>query len=336
MSIVNSVGDLALSTQLRRDTARVNADLGRYAGELSSGKKSDLTEATGGDFVPLAGLERDLAQLNAFDFAASEAALIGDTANEILSQIQIEVQEAASGLLITETVSQPTLVNLAAADTRQRFQTAVSALNSQVAGRAIFSGQAFDRLSLADAETILADLYTVVSAETTVADALTAIDNWFAPGGPFDTTAYQGSATPAQSVRLGSGETAEASLLATDQRIVEPLKALATAAILDLGLFSGQPDFRAEIAQTSAEYLLSSSDALAEAQSQIGTGQGTIERARTRIAAERSVLEIARSEIVDADPFEAGTRLQTAQIQLETIYTITSRLSTLSLVNFLR
>ena len=135
---------------------------------------------------------------------------------------------------------------------------------------------------------------------------------------------------------MGQGETADASLLAIDPRIVEPLKALATSAILDLGMFGGQSDLRAELSGAAAEAMLSSADALADAQAEVGTGQGAIERARSRISAERNALEIARAEIVEADPFESATALQTAQIQLESIYTITNRLSNLSLVNFLR
>ena len=109
--------------------------------------------------------------------------MIGTTATAILAQIGGEVSDIANSLLLTETTSQPALVDNAAADTRQRFVSVISALNTQVAGRAIFSGQAYDVSPFDDAEAILANLHAVVSVETTVADALTAIDNWFAPGG---------------------------------------------------------------------------------------------------------------------------------------------------------
>jgi flagellar hook-associated protein 3 FlgL len=45
---------------------------------------------------------------------------------------------------------------------------------------------------------------------------------------------------------------------------------------------------------------------------------------------------MARSDIVSVDPFEVATELQNLQVQLETIYTITARLSGLSLTKYLR
>jgi flagellar hook-associated protein 3 FlgL len=48
------------------------------------------------------------------------------------------------------------------------------------------------------------------------------------------------------------------------------------------------------------------------------------------------MLEIARADLVAIDPFEAATRMEAAQTQLETLYSVTARLSRLSLVDFLR
>ncbi len=331
-----SIGDLAQSLQLRRDTARINSDIQRLTSELSSGLRDDLVVATSGDFGPLAGLERDLSALDAYELAAKEAALVGEAGNIALGRIKDDADALAATLLLTQTAGAAAIVDNAAADARNRFEAAVSALNTEVAGRSIFSGQAYGTAPLPDAQSILNDLFAVVSVETTVPDALAAIDAWFAPGGDFETIVYRGSPADPAPIRLGQGDTAQPTVTALDPGITETLAALASATLLDEGLFAGQPDLRRDMAGEAAERLLTSAEALTQSRARIGDGEGLVEDARTRIAAERSALELARDEIVAADTFEAAVRLRAAETQLQTLYSLTGRLSSLSLVNYLR
>jgi flagellar hook-associated protein 3 FlgL len=67
----------------------------------------------------------------------------------------------------------------------------------------------------------------------------------------------------------------------------------------------------------------------------IGTLEARIETATARNSAETSALEMARNEIIAVDPYKAATDLSAAQTQLETLYTVTARLSRLSLAGYL-
>jgi flagellar hook-associated protein 3 FlgL len=71
-----TIGDLSQSFQLRRDNARLKADLQRLTGELSTGRVPDLRAATGGDLRPLAALERSVTLLSAYQISGAEAALL--------------------------------------------------------------------------------------------------------------------------------------------------------------------------------------------------------------------------------------------------------------------
>ena len=51
---------------------------------------------------------------------------------------------------------------------------------------------------------------------------------------------------------------------------------------------------------------------------------------------ERDTLDLARTKIVATDPLEAASAYQTLQVQLESIYTVTSRLANLRFANFMR
>lgn len=333
---LTSIGDLAQNFQLRRDTARVNSDLSRLANELSSGLKSDIGAAVGGDYRALAGLERSLETLDAYGVAAAEAALATEASQNVLQRIGDGVGALANSLLLVQGLPDSQLLDTSTRDARSQFAAAVAGLNSSVAGRSIFAGQNFQGPALDDAETTLGNLFAAIGTPATANDVLTAVDAWFSPGGGFEATAYLGSGAPATPVRVADGIEVAALRQATDPEIVEALKGLATAALLDFGVLSGTPDERIALGRAAGERMLTAQDGLIDLQSEIGVVQERISRAQARNLAEQSSYDIARSDIVSADPYETATRLQSAEAQLRTLYVVTGRLSGLSLVNYLR
>ena len=74
---------------------------------------------------------------------------------------------------------------------------------------------------------------------------------------------------------------------------------------------------------------------VATTQGALGVLEAEVERITVAQNAEISALTLARNEIANADPFETASALQAVQLQLETHYQMTARLSQLSLVNFI-
>ena len=67
-----------------------------------------------------------------------------------------------------------------------------------------------------------------------------------------------------------------------------------------------------------------------------GSSQERIAQETSRLNAENTSMGIYRNKMVSADQFETASNLQQVQLQLETHYTVTARLSRLSLVGYLR
>jgi flagellar hook-associated protein 3 FlgL len=82
--------------------------------------------------------------------------------------------------------------------------------------------------------------------------------------------------------------------------------------------------------------MLAARESLLSLRSSIGVSQNTVERARAERTSERDTLDLARSRIVATDPLEAASTYQAMQVQLEAIYTVTSRLADLRFTNFMR
>ena len=71
------------------------------------------------------------------------------------------------------------------------------------------------------------------------------------------------------------------------------------------------------------------------AEAHTGTMQSLVENASDRLSAKREVLSLHISDLESVDPYEAATRLTSAQTQLQASYAVTARLSQLSFLNFM-
>ena len=329
-------GDLAGSFRTRLSNFQLKSEMQQLGQELASGKTADLRAATRGDLGNYAGLESAINGLAAYKFAAGEAALFTETIQRSLESVQQTASDLGSALLIAGSTGEATLVQAAATDARTRFAGAVSMLNTKVADRAILSGTDTGSNALASSETMLADLKIAIAAETTAAGVEAVVEAWFDdPGGGFETIGYTGGTTDLAPFRIGPDEQTTPTPRADDQNIRDALKGFAMAALVSDGALPGDITERVALIGLSATRLLAGDRALTELRAEVGTVEGQIESARVRNGAETSALEIARAEIVRIDPYTAATRLQAAEAQLESLYTITARLSRLSLAEYL-
>lgn len=328
-----TLSDLSQMFLLRRDTVRVRQDLATATQELSTGRSADLGKATSGNFGPLASIDRQLSGIDGYETNAKEATLFFDTAQEALERIKSSTSEFSLRLTSTRPNEIITSGNVLAIEATAAFDLTVSTLNSRIAGRSLFAGTATDRTPVADARGILDQVGTAVAGLTTAVDVANAVDAWFTAN--FDTAVYQGSPDPLRGFRVGEGREVAMNVKGDDPAIRDQLKALATAALIGKTDIS-DPSEEAALANAAGNSLVSNRDGLITLQAGVGSAQERVEIARVEMSAERTALQIARSEIVAIDPYKVATDLQNLQTQLETIYTITARLSGLSLTNFIR
>ncbi|MCW3782049.1 flagellin [Defluviimonas salinarum] len=334
-----SIGDMARAFQMRRQNTELQRTLTRLSEELTSGVKSDLATAVSGDYTALAGIDRSLETLSAYRTATSEAALFTETLQTALGTAQDLSTDLAPGLLTAATNGAPTLVDTAAGDARQKFHAAVSALNTQIADRFLLSGAATDRKPISGSQEILDALMAATAGEVTASGVTAAAQAWFdapAGGGGYLDTVYGGSAAGLAPFRVGPGDTVTLDITAADPDLRDLVRGLALGALVAEGALAGDPVGRAALVKTAGETLLAANDRVAGLRTRIGTVEAHIAHATTRNDAEASALNIARTAIVAADPYETASALEAIQTQIETLYTLTARLSRLTLADYLR
>jgi flagellar hook-associated protein 3 FlgL len=162
------------------------------------------------------------------------------------------------------------------------------------------------------------------------------VEDWFlAPGGGFDSLAWQGGAGQAAPAILGEGVAVETGITARDPALRGVLAGLALAALTSEGTGPAAPDDRRALVTAAAMRLDSGEDALIRLRSDLGLSEARIEEARSASEAARAALELEHARLTGADPYRTAIELQTVETRLDALYLLTARLSRLSLSEYL-
>ncbi|MBJ3761473.1 hypothetical protein ILP92_01740 [Maribius pontilimi] len=332
---LTSIGDLAQTFVNRRANARLNQELGLLAKELTTGLVADPRSAAAGNASAYSALERGLSITRTFTGVAKETRFQADGLQIALRQIDSQVDLALPGVLKTaQSITQSSLP-IVADDSAKAFEAIVSTLNGSTGNRQNFSGTTTGTVPLRSGDLILSDIRALVSGATEAADVILAIDQYFAAGGAFDTVDYLGSATDLAPVEIAPNERVSLDVRADDDVFRQTLASLAKAAMLGQTTIALDRIQSEALASNAAGQLLTAKDSVTDVRARVGSTEARIDAAITQLASEDLSLQQARLDLIGADPFDTATRLEQTQLQLEQLYTLTARLSRLSLTNYI-
>ena len=202
-----------------------------------------------------------------------------------------------------------------------------SALSARQGQRQLFSGDATSSGPLNPLSDLLNDIETLRNTAIDPADFQASLDTYFDdPAGGWQTTIYNGTATTSD----------PDGVLAIDPAITQLVKGLAT-----LAMARDNPEHRnleppSTILSDAANTVIQATDAMIDLQVTTGAKQEEIETRQRSLVAESTLLAQAANDMISRDQFEAATELRRLESSLEASYLLTSRLSNLTLINFIR
>lgn len=332
-----SIGDLAQSFLMRRQNLTLKQQIDSLTLELASGRKSDVSRAIGGDYSYLADINRSMQVLEGYDLAIVEAGGFTQTMQDTFSRVQGLTSDLGSRLVSASASHISSVLSVASGTARQDFGTLITALNTGVAGRSLFSGAATDTAPLISADDILNRLRTEVASETTLSGVLSKIDDWFyTTGGDFEAFAYLGSSQRLAQFQLSENDSVQFSMKADDKEIRDLLRNAAIGALSADETLGFAGPLQNQLQQEAGESLLSAQDGLVKIRADLGYVQERVDDAKAHNTIAASGLEQARNDLLSADPYETASRLENAQFQLESLYTLTVRMSHLTLMDFMK
>lgn len=357
-SPINTVSTLQLSMSNRTYVAKATKMLQQAGEELSNGVKSDVFGELGARAAQLLSLR-----------AREENTQAYITSNEILgSKLQAMLTSVDAVRGETQSVLEVALVNASRPSTgatalqdeaRAALESVVATLNISYNGDYLFAGIDSDTTPLnrwneasdATGTSPAAALGAIVGSGPTSAaeadDMIARIDAFFAsansdPAENFEGTFFGGTplleagGTPAGRItaRIDEGQALEYGVQANDDGFREMLKGLAMLAITDVSKISDETAY-AHWMEGVNKALSGGLDGALQASADIGFNQQVVETTQTRLNDLSLVQKKQISTYESVDPYEAATMVKTLETQLDAAYSVTARLSQLSLLKFL-
>ena len=331
-----SLGDLAQTFMLQRRGAELKADFARVTEEVASGQVSDIKSVLRGNTGYLTDIENDLQTLTGYGVATVEAAQFADTSQTALELVQTRVDRLSSVFVSNAPNAVGSILDQFTDDAEAEMATIVSALNTSSGGRSVFAGRATDQAALAGVDTILTGLRAATAIATTPEELRIEAERWFDDPAGFAATAYTGTDDALVPFRLADDETVSMNVTANNAAFRDILMHVSVAVLSNDANFNFSTEDRQAIFQQAGQDLLGAQTDLTALRASVGTAQARIDEISTRNATQENALSIARNALLQVDPYEAATELEAVQFQLQSLYTVTARMSDMSFVNFVR
>ena len=324
--------DILFNTRQSRQNATLRARLETVGQEAITGRRADVLQATNGQIGDAFLLEkasqditRQLGMANLatarIDGAMSSLSTIRDTLINYTSDARASFETGAS--------NEFALMQSGAGDALSHV---MSSLSRRSGTRHLFSGTLSEGGPLASQEDLQTAINAAISGAATGVDAVTAVNDYFGAGGGFETDIYQGSVDDGPRLHITDTKSFDPLPKADDQLFRDMMQGFAMIAGASQAATDADRD---ELIEAGISLLDGALDGALATESRLGAAQQSIERIETGLQTEASLVSSTLSKLLGRDVFDAAAELQSLEGQLEASYTITGRLGSLSLANYL-
>ena len=332
-----AVSDLSASMRLSRFGQSTKSDMNKAGLEVASGRKSDLVNATSGDLSGLFAIEKNMARLDVRNAAMSTASARAEASQLNLEKIQSHVAEFGTKLIAAVDLGNQAQAFSVASSARSAFDSIVSAMNGQYGHHSLFAGAAVDGAAVINGQDMYDEIIALTAGAADSTAVIAAVDDYFFnPAGGFVNSAFLGDALDAPGVEVANGRVVEYSARADSDSLRQALRDVALVAVAQNSDHAGSDLDGMNIMRAAATSALVTVDDIIKLRENLGHVEDQLSAATAFNASEKNMFEMKRNSIIAADPYEAATRFQALQTQMEAVYLMTSRLSTMKLQNYLR
>jgi flagellar hook-associated protein 3 FlgL len=317
--------------------AALNLQLQQVTQEISSGEKANTFGQLGTQADLSLALHAQDDLINGYQGAISDVQVRTDSMDSSMTNINSTVQSIMSQMSTVAQGQAPTATQIAQLQTAatQALQTIQQQLNSNVDGKYIFGGALNNTPPIADTTAINTNVTAQLANYTNgTANAATIISNLNSL-----TAAQQGydpnlASAPNATVRADDNTNVDYTVKADETQYQQILTGLSEIANLPAYQSSNSSDYWSLF--NDAQSRLSSGDATNNTrQGQLGVARNQLASLSTSHGTTQTTLETNLSSIEGADVASASTQLQNLTTQLQATYSVISRVSTLSLLNYL-
>ncbi len=343
----------------RQSVQRATSELQRAGQEVSTGLKANIYESLGPSAASVTKLR---GREDATQTFITSNSLLGNKLTTMLASVDNAREEVQSVLEIAVlNASRPTNgAEVLQLQARAALEGMVAAMNVTFNGDSLFAGldsnkPALTRWSDTSAvtgrtpESVLQEIIgtgpTDAASATQIADKIDQVfqsQDTVDPSRNFEGTFYQGSRNldaggqPTKQIRawVNTGQEVVFGKRANEEAFRAAYQGLAMLAATDVSTLD-EAAYSTWIGR-AVDTLAVAQKGMLDISARIGFNQQIVEKAQTQLTDMSLVQRTQISNYESVDPYEAITRMNNLETQLQASYQVTSRLSSLSILNFLR
>lgn len=346
------VSSYATQTSMRMIVNRAQQEIQKLQTEVVTGRYEDIGVELGGRTADAIMLHRDFEQYSTIKDVNALVANRLEASQTGLEQNSESAQSMLEALIIAQGADDESLRRVAVAEVKYSLEAFIDATNMTSNGEYLYSGiktdvqpinDYFATGSTAKASFDAAFLtyfgFTQTDAQTSNISATQMqdfLDNTVAPmfSGTDWTTDWSNASDTEMYSRITRDETIQSSVSANDDAFRDfAFTATIAYEMANIGLNAEAQYVLIETAIASAGKAITGTD---DARTILGISQSRVERANELLQVQADLTTLYVSELEEVDVYEASTRVNALMAQVETSYSITSRLQRLSLIDYLR
>jgi flagellar hook-associated protein 3 FlgL len=346
------VSSYATQTSMRLVVAKAQAEIQQLQTEVVTGRHEDIGVELGGKTSNAIRLHRDFEQFSTIKDTNSLVENRLASAQAALTQTADSAQELMEALVIANDSDNDDLRNVAVNKITGALEAFTDSANLTANGEYLFAGINTDTKPMTDyfetgnaAKAAFDTAFTTyfgfnqtsASTETiTGAQMQDFLDNTVEPmftGADWQTDWSSASDTNMTS-RIARGELIQSSINTNDNGFRQfAYAATISIEMLNIGLGDEAQTVLTEAAIKAAGQGISGID---DGRTVLGISEARISKANSMLQMQADLTKIYVSEMEEVDVYEASTRVNALMAQIETSYSITSRIQQLNLIDYLR
>lgn len=319
--------DILMTQRLTRQSADLKVRLQAASEEMVTGRRADVVSFLEGKVGQAMLVDK---ALNDVIREMSEIALRNsrlDTMQNSLSSVSDTVLGLDIRTYDAITGNKSLDLSLVGADAGQALGQVFNFLNIRFGERYAFSGDASDRPPFGSAEALLADIENIFATAANASDLQTSLNSYFDdPAGPFQTVIYQG----------GAPDAITSNVTGLDPALKDTIRGLAVLAMTNGNGSPLSQNALNAVYTEAASFISNGIDGTTNLKARLGIEQEALTRNKQRLDSEQVILNATLTELTGRDQNEAAIELKQLEVQLEATYILTNRLSSLTLLNYLR
>lgn len=332
------ISSLSISNAMQLTVSNAQTEITKLQKEAVTGTYADVGLELGTRTSTSVDYTRESSRLQSIMDSNSIAEQRMDASQLAMENMSSSAQSLLNSVIALSGNTDASSLSVAQTTAMSTLQNFVSYSNTSVNGEFLFSGINTDVQTLGDTfiTDITDDFNAAFTAQFPDPSSVTADDMKtfladYQDG--LDWSSWTGASESTMSSRISASETVSTSTTANS----DGFKNLVLASVISSQLVNSglNASALAVVNDTTTSLAGSAISGIDTQRSQIGLSQERVEKANTYMSAQKTIIDTQLNNLVGVDTYEASTRLTTLLNQVETSYTITSKIQGLSLVNYL-